>query len=230
MFGAHFRRLRPASQATHVKVVHNQLPLGERRYRQASVPDENLKLCPCCRHSEETMCHFLTCHLNPDLAPSLQTLSAETCNSDPHLVRFLILWGLKHWYSQTDEPFRPDVSSFPAHMHEEIAQALLESQERIGWYQASKGFSASTGPSWQLKIYTIQPRLMRTRVLPACIKSSMQSTTIPLGSGKLGTKCSMLQTTKTWRTSDRLSLRKYVPSTGIQNACASRIVTCVTAP
>ena len=96
VFGAHFRRLCPARQATHMKVVHNQLPLGERRYRQASAPDDNLKLCPCCRHSEETMCHFLTCSLNPGLASSLQTLSAETCNSDPHSVRFLILWGLKH--------------------------------------------------------------------------------------------------------------------------------------
>jgi hypothetical protein len=85
------------------------------------------------------MSHFLTCSNNPDFVSSLQTLSAEICNSDPHPARFLLLWGLKHWYSQTDESFRPDVSSFPEHMQEAIEQAL-DSQERIGWYQASKGF------------------------------------------------------------------------------------------
>ena len=32
VFGAHVCRLRPASQAMHMEVVHNQLPLGELRY------------------------------------------------------------------------------------------------------------------------------------------------------------------------------------------------------
>ena len=47
VFGDNFRRLRPSRQVTHMKLIHNQLPLGERRHRQAIVPDELLRLCPC---------------------------------------------------------------------------------------------------------------------------------------------------------------------------------------
>ena len=139
VFGAHFRRLRPSLQVTHMKVVHNQLPLGDRRYRQASAQDDMLKLCPCCRNHSETMCHFLCCDLNPGKEKSLANLSADICNNDPHPVRYLLSSGMKHWYNQEAEPFQPDVSSFPEHMRDDIELALA-SQARIGWYQATKGF------------------------------------------------------------------------------------------
>ena len=38
-FGRHFRRLRPQSQAKWMKIVYDQLPLGERRYLQSQVKD-----------------------------------------------------------------------------------------------------------------------------------------------------------------------------------------------
>ena len=139
VFGAHFRRLRPALQVTHMKMVHNQLPLGERRHRQASVQDDTLKLCPCCRTNMETMCHFLSCKLNPGKEKSLATFSADICNDDPHPVRYLLSSGIQHWYNQVSEPFQHDISSFPEHMRGDIELALA-SQARLGWYQATKGF------------------------------------------------------------------------------------------
>lgn len=60
-FGKHFKRLRPSHRAQHFKFVHDQLPLGERRFREAPVKDEALKRCPCCRTQDETPRHFLRC-------------------------------------------------------------------------------------------------------------------------------------------------------------------------
>ena len=123
-----------------MKMVHDQLPLGKRRYQQATVQDESQKLCPCCCAETESMRHFLRCDHNPCKQTSLQTLGAEICNSDHHPCRYLLTEGLKHWYhGSTGELFQPDVSSYPPHMEDAIQKALL-SQDRIGWYQATKGF------------------------------------------------------------------------------------------
>ena len=48
-FGRHFKRLPPSHRSQHFKFIHDQLPLGERRFREAPKKDEALKLCPCCR-------------------------------------------------------------------------------------------------------------------------------------------------------------------------------------
>ena len=85
------------------------------------------------------MRHFLRCDHNPGKTTSLHILGTDICNSDHHPCRYLLTAGLKHWYDATKEPFTPDVSSYPPHMHDVIQQALL-SQARIGWYQATKGF------------------------------------------------------------------------------------------
>jgi hypothetical protein len=108
-FGDHFRKLRPSRQVTHMKMIHNQLPLGERRNRQAPVPDDLLRLCPCCKKVAESMCHFLQCPENPCQEQSLNTLGADVCNSDYHPVRYLLTAGLKHWYRNLLEPFQPSI-------------------------------------------------------------------------------------------------------------------------
>jgi hypothetical protein len=138
-FGDYFRKVRPSRLAIHMKMVHEQLPLGERRYQQAKVQDESQKLCPCCREETESMLHFLCCDHNPCKTSSLQTLGSDICNSDHHPCRYLITAGLKHWYGSTGGAFQPDVSSYPPHMNDVIQQAL-HSQARIGWDKATKGF------------------------------------------------------------------------------------------
>ena len=46
LFGQHFRRRRPHHQVTHMKRVHDQLPIGIRRYQQSRIKDANLKIVP----------------------------------------------------------------------------------------------------------------------------------------------------------------------------------------
>lgn len=48
-FGNHFERLSPHHRGQHFKSVHDQLPLGERRFQEAPVNDMSLKFCPCCK-------------------------------------------------------------------------------------------------------------------------------------------------------------------------------------
>ena len=140
VFGDHFRKLRPSPQVTHMKLIHNQLPLGERRYRQAPAKDELLRLCSCCKTADESMCHFLQCSDNPCQDQSLLTLGADICNSDYHPVRYLLSAGLEHWYHDRPETFQPAIDGYPQHMHSAIHHSALLSQARIGWYQATKGF------------------------------------------------------------------------------------------
>ena len=99
------RKVRPSRQATHMKMVHGQLPLGERRYQQATVQDESQKQCPCCCAETELMRHFLRCDHNSCKKTSLQTLGAEICNLDHHPCRYLLTEGLKHWYGSTGDCF-----------------------------------------------------------------------------------------------------------------------------
>lgn len=46
-FGKSFCRLSPATQVRQTKFVHGHLPIGTRRYKQARIKDEKLKVCPC---------------------------------------------------------------------------------------------------------------------------------------------------------------------------------------
>ena len=138
-FGSHFRRLRPHQQSSHMKLIHDQLPLGERRYRQATVKDDSLRLCPCCKVQPETHAHLLQCKVNPERPSALSKLKSDICTDDAHPVRYLLSSGLSHWISTPEELFDPPVSEFPSHMQERI-QAALSSQARIGWHQAAKGY------------------------------------------------------------------------------------------
>ena len=57
-FSSHYRRLSARLQIMRMKIVHDQLPMGERRLKQAAVPDKSLSIRPCCRHTMETVAHI----------------------------------------------------------------------------------------------------------------------------------------------------------------------------
>lgn len=86
VFGSHFRRLRPNQQVFQMKLVHNQLPLGERRHQQAPIKADSLKLCPCCTTHPEDAKHLLTCQCNQGRKSAMLTLKNEICNTDIHPV------------------------------------------------------------------------------------------------------------------------------------------------
>ena len=139
-FGKHFRRLRPSLRVQHFKFVHELLPLGIQRFREASIKDDALKLCPCCKAVDETQHHLLRCTSNPALVSSLAHLRTDIINSDTHPVRYLLAEGVCHAVS-SDLPFDPPTHQYPTHFLALIASALT-SQCLIGWDSAIKGYFA----------------------------------------------------------------------------------------
>ena len=114
-FGLHFRRLPASRRSQHFKFIHDQLPLGDRRYsEQAPVKHESLKLCPCCKEHNENPLHFLRCRLNPSFAPSLATLKSDILTKDVHPVRYLLADGICHLLQHQDTPFCPSITQYPS--------------------------------------------------------------------------------------------------------------------
>ena len=140
VFSSHYRRLSSRLQITRMKIVHNQLPLGERRFKQSSIKDEALATCPCCRDEVETMEHLLQCAANSQRSLNMGNFRSAICNSDIHPVRYLLLSGMCHWLNHGDEfPFRPSLEEFSPHFSPHLQDAL-NSQQAIGWDNTVKGF------------------------------------------------------------------------------------------
>jgi hypothetical protein len=140
VFARHYQRLRPNRQIQQMKLIHEQLPVGKRRYQQATIKDPILRLCPCCREMEEDTCHLLKCPSNPVHSSGLLKLGKDLHDStDVHPIRHIITEGIRHWASGNPNPLNIDVQQFPLHMRACITLAL-ESQNRIGWYPAMMGY------------------------------------------------------------------------------------------
>lgn len=121
-----------------MKLVYDQLPIGELRSKQAVVPDASLSFCPCCRIATDTPpAHLLQC-----VSLMLQVQSA-ICTSDDHPVRYLIWAGISHcWLTNGDDvPFQPHLDEFPPHFP--FLHDALDAQQAIGWGNAVKGLFSS---------------------------------------------------------------------------------------
>jgi hypothetical protein len=139
-FGSHLRRLSPSHRTHQIKFIHDYLPLGLRRYREAPVKAPELKLCPCCRTHEESTQHHLQCTANEELQSSLGQLKTDLHSKEAHPVRYLISQGIIHWStSPAGTPFSPSLSEYPSKFLPLLSTALA-AQERIGWDRALKGF------------------------------------------------------------------------------------------
>ena len=140
LFGKHYCRLSPRHQITRTKFVHDQLPLGARRLRQAPVKDQLLGLCPCCKVAVENSEHLLRCPSVPQRASHVAQLKAAIRTKDIHPVRYVIAAGLLHWLEHgASVTFNPSLSEYdPAFAP--LLQAAIQSQDAIGWGNALKGF------------------------------------------------------------------------------------------
>ena len=141
-FGSHLKRLSPSHRTQQIKLIHNYLPLGQRRYREAIVKAPELKLCPCCRTHEESTRHFLQCTANAELVQtSLGQLKTDLHSTEAHPVRYLISQGIIHWTtSSPGTPFSsPSLSEYPSKFLP-LLSAALTAQESIGWDRALIGF------------------------------------------------------------------------------------------
>ncbi len=137
-FGQHFKRLTSSQQITHMKVVHDQLPLGIRRYQRSQSKDETLKTCPCCTNEDETSQHLWRCKENSFMETGLLALR-RSGTGGPHPLLKILTGGIMHWIDTDASDFSTDVGDYPIHMQETLARILGE-QEQIGWENALKGF------------------------------------------------------------------------------------------
>ena len=143
-FGQHFKRLTSSQQITHMKVVHDQLPLGIRRYQRSQSKDETLKTCPCCTNEDETSQHLWRCKENSFMETGLLALR-RSGTGGPHPLLKILTGGIMHWIDTDASDFSTDVGDYPIHMQETLARILGE-QEQIGWENALKGFLSKS--SW----------------------------------------------------------------------------------
>ncbi|KAI2500344.1 hypothetical protein MHU86_14152 [Fragilaria crotonensis] len=139
IFGKFFRRSSPSKQIRHTKFVHDQLPLGIRRYQQARIPDASLKLCPCCKNHDETATHLLRCPNNPAYRSSIHELCKKIQAGEPHSTKYLIAGVIRKWSSNTDPDLLVDIAESPSHLHP-IINSALQSQTKIGWDLLLKGY------------------------------------------------------------------------------------------
>jgi hypothetical protein len=146
IFGKHYCRLPSRQQITRTKLVHDQLPLGDRRLQQAQIKDPLLSLCPCCNVTVENIDHLLRCRLCPQRASHVQAMKTAICTKDINPVRYVILAGILHWlYHGESVPFTPSLSEYDPFFLP-LLHAALQSQARIGWGNALKGFLSK---SWR---------------------------------------------------------------------------------
>jgi hypothetical protein len=140
--GIHLKQLSPGHRPQHIKLLHDLLPLGIRRHREATIQPDSLLLCPCCRTQTETSTHLLQCTVN-DLVSSLDQLRKAIWTDDIHPVRYVLFEGIQHWSLGISTPFRPSISQYPSNLHQLIEEAV-QNQNAIGWHQALKGYLSKT--------------------------------------------------------------------------------------
>jgi hypothetical protein len=146
LFGKHYCRLSPRQQITQTTFVHDQLPLGDRRFQQAPTKDPLLSLCPCFKVTVKNSNHLLRCTSCPQQVSHVKALKAAISTSDTHPVRYVILAGILHWLDHADSvPFTPSLSDYDTRFTNLLRDAI-QSQACIGWGNALKGFSSK---SWR---------------------------------------------------------------------------------
>lgn len=138
LFGQHFGRLSSSQQIIHMKIVHDQLPLGYRRFQQSQSHDEVLKQCPCCLVATEDSCHFFRCMKNPYMNEGLQVLLRSSTDGS-HPLRRLLVHSIKHWIQTGESDVAIALNKYPTHMHSHLTRIMSE-QNRIGWDNAIKDF------------------------------------------------------------------------------------------
>jgi hypothetical protein len=138
LFGKHFRLLSPSQQVSHMKLVHDQLPLGSRMFQRSEHKDPILKNCPCCGSADETSGHFLRCKANTAQDSGLSLLLKDP-KGVAHPLRKLLVEGIRHWIDNGNSDYNPSIDDFPLHMHDSI-QAVILTQGQIGWDNALRGF------------------------------------------------------------------------------------------
>jgi hypothetical protein len=137
-FGKNIEAIPRKHQPPHVKFIHNQLPLGEKKYQRSAVKDQKLKLCPTCLLQEENIHHFLHCSQNPARGKSIKTM-LRTILKDNHPSRPAFASCVEQYLKHLGQPVHFHNEKFPGHL-DDILQKAIEEQTLIGWHQLLLGY------------------------------------------------------------------------------------------
>ena len=94
---------------------------------------------PCFQSVKETTDHFLRCDANRAHGEGIQELRSGLQIAPNHPVFRILFAGVKHWLSNKDDVFTPDIRGYPTHLLP-LFEIAIQSQNRIGWYPVFKGF------------------------------------------------------------------------------------------
>ena len=137
-FGKFVKTISLQHRPAHLKFVHDQLPLGDRKFQRAAIKDPQLKLCPCCKSDDEDPRHFLHCHANSARSDAVTAL-LKNILGDSHPSRSALAACFEQYLSAPDQPVRVDLLQFPPHMLPTLRNAITE-QTQIRWKEALQGF------------------------------------------------------------------------------------------
>ena len=143
-FGRHFKQIPMNHKSAHLKLIHNQLSLGTRKYKCSPVDDLALRLCPCCGTTDEDNPHFLQCTKNPARVEAEQALM-KTLLSDDHPSRPAIASCIQQHLADPVAPPEFYNDKFPEHMRQLLEEAMTE-QATIGWHHMILGYLSN---KWQ---------------------------------------------------------------------------------
>lgn len=130
-FGQHFQRLTSSEQIFHIKLVHDHLPLGNRRHQISQSKEVALRVCPCCAVAQEaglsTTSASMPSKFLQDTGLTDYTSFSYSRQSTSAPLHFC--W----WYHSSDcqwkLKFRMERDAYPSHMKDAIA-CILSEEER----------------------------------------------------------------------------------------------------
>ena len=159
--GRLLKRIPLAHRPAHLKLLHDQLPLGHSKYKCATVKDKNLRLCPCCTTHEEDNTHLLTCANNP-AHKDAKTALIKTILADHHPSRPALASCINQYSSAPNQLPVLHNNKFPGHLETSLKKAILE-QTLVGWHHLLLGFLSK---EW-LQLSAAEPHCADKATLPA---------------------------------------------------------------
>ena len=137
----HIRTLSSSQRVLHMKMVHDQLPLGIRRHQCSLSKADSLKQCPCCNSNIKDNQHFWRCEANPSSTLGMASLSRDlpARKEDGHNpINILLISEIGYWRLTGSSYFWVNITEYPSHMQDPV-QRIIREQERIGWDNAIHG-------------------------------------------------------------------------------------------
>ena len=138
-FGRFFKTIPLKHRPAHVKFVHDQLPLGARKFKISPIPDPNLKIFPCCKQHDETSSHFLHCRMNTARTLAQASLLKSILSDYHHDSRPAFAACIERYLQHPDSPVQVHLPKLSPTM-QDILVTTIEQQTTIGWPAALKGY------------------------------------------------------------------------------------------